>query len=48
VQRCLAAADVADICASYVNGCSINVLARSHRSNRTTIIKHLDQHGVPC
>ncbi len=47
VQRRLSAADLNDICANYVGGCSIDELARSHRVNRTTVIKHLDQHGVP-
>ena len=47
MQRRLSAADVNDICATYVSGTSIDALARSHRVNRTTIIKHLDQHGVP-
>jgi transcription initiation factor TFIIIB Brf1 subunit/transcription initiation factor TFIIB len=46
VQRRLSAADVDDISASYGNGSSIDELARSYRVNRTTIIKHLDQHGV--
>jgi hypothetical protein len=47
VQRRLSPADVDDICATYVNGTSIDALARSHRVNRTTIITHLDQHSVP-
>jgi hypothetical protein len=47
VQRRLSAAELNDICASYVHGRSIDELARSHGVNRTTIIKHLDQHGVP-
>jgi hypothetical protein len=47
VQRRLTSSDVDDICATYVNGSSIDALARSHRVNRTTIITHLDQHGVP-
>jgi hypothetical protein len=47
VQRRLSAADIADICASYIDGSSIDALARSHGVNRTTIITHLDQHGVP-
>jgi AraC-like DNA-binding protein len=47
VQRRLSAADVDDICASYIAGSSIDALARSHRVNRTTIITHLDHHGVP-
>ncbi len=47
MQRRLSIADVEDICASYVSGTSIDALARSHGVNRTTIIKHLDQHGVP-
>jgi hypothetical protein len=34
------------ICAP-VNGSSIDELARSHGVHRTTIIKHLDKHGVP-
>jgi hypothetical protein len=42
VQRRLSAADVDDICASYVSWRSIDDLARSHGVNRTTIIKHLD------
>jgi transposase-like protein len=46
VQRRLSASDVDDFCADYVNGSSIDELARSHGVNRTTIIKHLDQHGV--
>jgi hypothetical protein len=46
VQRRLSAADVDDICAAYVSGTSIDELARSHGVNRTTIIAHLDQHGV--
>jgi hypothetical protein len=47
VQRRLSAADVNDICATYVSGTSIDELARSHGVNRTTIITHLDQHSVP-
>jgi transposase-like protein len=47
VQRRLSPADVDDICASYIGGTSIDELARSHGVNRTTIIKHLDRHGVP-
>jgi len=47
VQRRLSTADIDDICATYVSGTSIDELARSHGVNRTTIIKHLDQHGVP-
>jgi hypothetical protein len=47
VQRRLSAADVHDICASYIHGRSIDDLARSYAVNRTTIIKHLDQRGVP-
>jgi hypothetical protein len=46
VQRRLSAGDIDDICAVYVSGTSIDALARSHRVNRTTIISHLDQHGV--
>jgi hypothetical protein len=46
VQRRLSAADVNDICATYVSGRSIDDLARSYGVQRTTIIKHLDQHGV--
>ena len=47
VQRRLSTADVNNICATYINGTSIDELARSHGVNRTTIITHLDQHGVP-
>jgi transposase-like protein len=47
VQRRLSTADVNDICATYLRGTSIDALARSHGVNRTTIITHLDQHGVP-
>ena len=47
VQRRLSTADVDDICATYVSGTSIDELARSHQVNRTTIITHLDHHGVP-
>ena len=47
VQRRLSASDVNDICTSYVYGRSIDELARSHGVNRTTIIKHLDNQGVP-
>ena len=47
VQRRLSIADVNDICESYVSGSSIDELARSRQVHRTTIIKHLDQHGVP-
>ena len=47
MQRRLSAADVNDICATYVTGTSIDELARSYGVNRTTIITHLDQHGVP-
>ena len=47
VQRRLSAADVDDICARYVHGKSIDEVARSYGVNRTTIIKHLDQHDVP-
>lgn len=47
MQRRLAPVDVSDICASYIGGSSIDELARSHGVNRTTIITHLDQHGVP-
>ncbi len=47
MQRRLSPADVNDICATYVSGTSIDALARSHGVNRTTIITHLDQHGVP-
>ena len=39
--------DVSDISASYIDGSSIDALARSHGVNRTTIITHLDQRGVP-
>ncbi len=47
MQRRLSAADVDDICASYIAGSSIDELARSHGVHRTTIITHLDQHDVP-
>ena len=47
VQRRLSAVDVDDLCATYASGTSIDGLARSHGVNRTTIITHLDQHGVP-
>jgi transposase-like protein len=47
VQRRLSTSDVDEICQSYVSGYSIDELARSHGVNRTTIITHLDQHGVP-
>jgi hypothetical protein len=47
VQRRLSAAGVDNLCARYVSGSSIDALARAHGVNRTTIIKHLDQHGVP-
>ena len=47
MQRRLSAADLVDICESYVSGMSIDELARSQRVNRTTIIKHLDNQGVP-
>jgi transposase-like protein len=47
VQRRLSTADVEHICASYLNGSSIDELAQSHGVNRTTIIKHLDNEGVP-
>jgi AraC-like DNA-binding protein len=46
VQQRLSANDIDDICATYVSGTSIDALARSHGINRTTIISHLDQHGV--
>jgi transcription initiation factor TFIIIB Brf1 subunit/transcription initiation factor TFIIB len=46
-QRRLSRSDVADVCANYVRGCSIDELARSHHVNRTTIIKHFEHHGVP-
>jgi hypothetical protein len=47
VQRRLSAGDIDDICAAYASGTLIDALARSHGVNRTTIISHLDQHGVP-
>jgi AraC-like DNA-binding protein len=47
VQRRLSASDVADICTSYASGKSIDELAACYGVNRTTIIKHLDHHGVP-
>ena len=47
VQRRLSAGDVDEICTAYISGNSINQLARQHGVNRTTIIKHLDSHGVP-
>jgi hypothetical protein len=47
VQRRLSASDVHEICASYIAGSSIDALARSREVNRMTIIKHLDQRGVP-
>jgi transposase-like protein len=47
VQRRLSATDVNDIAHSYASGKSIDDLARSHGVHRTTIIKRLDQHGVP-
>jgi transcription initiation factor TFIIIB Brf1 subunit/transcription initiation factor TFIIB len=47
VQRRRSASDIDDICANYIRGCSIDELARSHGVNRTTIIKHLDERGVP-
>ena len=47
VQRRLSAGDVSDICASYIDGSSIDELARSYGVNRTTIITHLDTRGVP-
>jgi transposase-like protein len=47
VQLRLSAADIAGISVSYVSGRSIDDLARSYGVHRTTIIKHLDQHGVP-
>jgi hypothetical protein len=47
VQRRLSTSDVADISASYLTGRSIDDLGRCYGVNRTTIIKHLDQEGVP-
>jgi transposase-like protein len=47
VQRRLSASDVDDIGDAYVRGSSIDQLARSYGVNRTTIIKHLDNQGVP-
>jgi AraC-like DNA-binding protein len=47
LQRRLSAADVDQLCASYVSGKSIDELARSYGVNRTTIISHLDKEGVP-
>jgi len=47
VQRRLSAADISDICASYIAGSSIDALARARGVNRTTIITHLDQRDVP-
>jgi transposase-like protein len=47
VQRRLSASDINEICASYASGRSIDELARSHGVHRTTIINHLDKHGVP-
>ena len=46
VQRRLSAADIADLCRLYQEGCSIDSLARQYGVNRTTIISHLDRAGI--
>jgi len=46
VQRRLTPSDVDDIRASYITGQTITELAETYGVNRTTIMRHLHQHGV--
>lgn len=45
-QRRLAADQVDEVVARYIEGESIDGLAREYRINRTTVISHLERHGV--
>jgi hypothetical protein len=47
VQRRLTPSDANEICASYINGTSIDEIARTYGVHRTTIMTHLDRRGVP-
>jgi transposase-like protein len=47
VQRRLTPGDINDICATYINGKTITELASFYGVNRTTIMKQLQNQGVP-
>ena len=47
MQRRLPASSIDELCQCYLDGASIDALARSYKVNRTTIIKHLDHESVP-
>ena len=47
VQRRLPASGIDELCQRYLDGTSIDALARAVGVNRTTIIRHLDQKAVP-
>ena len=45
-QRRLGPEQVDEVVARYINGESIDGLAREYRINRTTVISHLERHSV--
>jgi hypothetical protein len=45
-QRRLAADQIDEVVARYVDGASIDALAREYGINRTTVISHLERNGV--
>ena len=47
LQRRLSEHNVDELVQAYVEGSSIDALARHFSVNRTTVISHLDQCGVP-
>lgn len=47
VQRRVSESDIKDLISAYTDGAPIDELARHFAVNRTTVIRHLDNHGVP-
>ncbi len=47
VQRRLAAEVVTDLVAAYRAGASVSELSVRYRVHRTTVVAHLDRHGIP-
>lgn len=45
-QRRLAGDQIDEVVARYVDGASIDALAREYEINRTTVISHLERNGV--
>jgi AraC-like DNA-binding protein len=47
VQRRLSRSDIEQLAHFYEEGASIDALARQYHVHRSTVIRHLDQRGVP-